>query len=192
MGELIMPFIRQVLVFVGGILVTKGLADESMVNELVGSLMAFVSACWMFYVRYNASKEKKVVVNPNAATQILFLPLALGALMMTGCATVEDGNSVVVVNAERSVKIAAETIDTFLKLEYENQAIYEAISPGIHKFANELRKNAPSYITNVRTLTKAFKANRTEENKANLTTAVAVLEAALREAQTHLANVNGK
>jgi hypothetical protein len=44
--EQILGIIRHALTFVGGIFVMKGLVDEPMVNEIIGSAMTLTGAIW--------------------------------------------------------------------------------------------------------------------------------------------------
>jgi len=38
--------IRHILTFAGGILITKGVIDESTTNEIIGGIIALLSAIW--------------------------------------------------------------------------------------------------------------------------------------------------
>ena len=40
--EVVLGIVRHVLTFVGGVLITKGLVDESTAQELVGSLVTTI------------------------------------------------------------------------------------------------------------------------------------------------------
>jgi hypothetical protein len=44
--EQIMGIIRHGLTFVGGILVMKGLVDDTMVSEIIGGIMTLTGAVW--------------------------------------------------------------------------------------------------------------------------------------------------
>jgi hypothetical protein len=44
--ERVLGIIRHTLTFVGGFLVMKGLADEVMVTEVVGSVVGLVGVIW--------------------------------------------------------------------------------------------------------------------------------------------------
>ena len=44
--EQIMGIIRHGLRFVGGILVMKGLVDDTMVSEIIGGIMTLTGAVW--------------------------------------------------------------------------------------------------------------------------------------------------
>lgn len=54
MKEQSLGVIRHVLTFVGGILVTKGLIDESLSQELLGGFMTVIGGVWSI-----VSKHKK-------------------------------------------------------------------------------------------------------------------------------------
>lgn len=96
-----------------------------------------------------------------------------------------------IVNAEKTTIIAKDSIDTFLKLERQNDAAYRQISPKIHQYAEYLRApvvfegvtipRGVSFLKSARNATKAFKYNRTSENEANLRTAYQTLQAVLSE-----------
>ncbi len=44
--EKILGIVRHVLTFAGGIIVMKGLADESLVQELSGALLTIIGGAW--------------------------------------------------------------------------------------------------------------------------------------------------
>lgn len=44
--EAIMSFVRHMLTFAGGILVTKGILDEGTSMEVIGGLMTVIGAIW--------------------------------------------------------------------------------------------------------------------------------------------------
>lgn len=50
-NEQIMSFIRQILLALGGGLVTKGYIDNGTLTAIVGGLMALGTAVWGLYVR---------------------------------------------------------------------------------------------------------------------------------------------
>ena len=64
------------------------------------------------------------------------LPLIL--LFAASCATVTSGDPVVV-NAERSVNLAFDTIDTFLYIEHHHAAELAQVSADVHVVAEALR-----------------------------------------------------
>jgi hypothetical protein len=46
MKDQLLGLIRHALTFVGGIVVTKGLIDESLSQEVIGGIMTLVGAVW--------------------------------------------------------------------------------------------------------------------------------------------------
>lgn len=46
MKEQILGIIRHVFTFVGGLLVAKGLVDESNITELSGAILSVIGAVW--------------------------------------------------------------------------------------------------------------------------------------------------
>ena len=44
--EQILGIVRHALTFVGGVVVMKGLVDETMVTEIIGGVMTLVGAVW--------------------------------------------------------------------------------------------------------------------------------------------------
>lgn len=103
------------------------------------------------------------------------------AAVLIGCGTIQPGADPIVVNAERVTASAVDTFDTFLKYEHNNRAALDSINPGIHKYANVLRRNGQKWLQTARAETQAYKYNRSETNKANLQTAIAVLQEAVNQ-----------
>jgi hypothetical protein len=110
------------------------------------------------------------------------LPLSLG---LTGCATIQPGNDPVVVNAERTTQLALDVFDTFLRWEYDNRLTLSA-TPEVRKAADHIRANGQDWLVTARTMTKAYKQNRTAQNKANLETAITVMRVAIDQARHYL------
>ena len=51
----LLGLIRHALTFVGGIVVTKGLIDESLFQELLGGIMTLVGAGWSIWEKKKAA-----------------------------------------------------------------------------------------------------------------------------------------
>lgn len=47
--EKILGIVRHTLTFVGGILIMKGIVDETIVTEIVGGVVALVGAIWSIF-----------------------------------------------------------------------------------------------------------------------------------------------
>ena len=49
--EQLLGIVRHSLTFIGGIFITKGLIDESILNELMGGVIALTGAIWSIVVK---------------------------------------------------------------------------------------------------------------------------------------------
>jgi hypothetical protein len=85
----------------------------------------------------------------------------------------------VVINSERAIGIAFDTVDGFLRWEHQNRA---AIPPKVHAVAQSLRRDAPDAFRNARAVLRAYKSNRSPEQKALLDTWLATLSELARVA----------
>jgi hypothetical protein len=47
--EQIQGIVRHVLTFVGGILVLQGIVEESLINELIGGVVALAGTLWSIF-----------------------------------------------------------------------------------------------------------------------------------------------
>lgn len=52
--EQVMGIVRHTLTFVGGLLITKGLIDESMLSEVVGALTTLSGVIWSIVAKNKA------------------------------------------------------------------------------------------------------------------------------------------
>jgi hypothetical protein len=52
--EQLLGIVRHSLTFIGGIFITKGLIDESILNELIGGAIALTGAIWSIVVKNKA------------------------------------------------------------------------------------------------------------------------------------------
>lgn len=128
-------------------------------------------------------------------TQRTIAPI-VALLLMAGCAGILPGNDPVVVNAERSTQLAVDTFNLIEKLEFDAYPALKladaASAAKIRTFVNGLRAHQAEWLASARTLTKAYKENRTTENAANLDTAIAVLTAATSTANQYIAEIKVK
>ena len=101
-------------------------------------------------------------------------------ILHTGCAPAGAvTGDPVVVNSERAIGIAFDAVDGFLRWEHQNRA---AIPPKVHTAAQSLRRDAPDAFRNARAVLRAYKTNRTPEQKALLDTWLATLSELARVA----------
>jgi hypothetical protein len=56
--EQVLGIVRHVLTFGGGLLLAKGYADEAIVQELVGGLVAVVGGIWSVIAKIKLSKNE--------------------------------------------------------------------------------------------------------------------------------------
>lgn len=92
----------------------------------------------------------------------------------------------IILRSEQLTRQALITFDTFLSLERNNEEFLKRVNPGIHAFAEKVREDGKSWILAMRTTTKAFKANRTSDNEANLKTAYQTLLSGYNQVKTLL------
>ena len=52
--EQLLGIVRHSLTFIGGIFITKGLIDESILNEVIGGAIALTGAIWSIVVKNKA------------------------------------------------------------------------------------------------------------------------------------------
>ncbi|HOP99132.1 MAG TPA: hypothetical protein PLK78_17075 [Verrucomicrobiota bacterium] len=95
---------------------------------------------------------------------VLLIGFGLAGTLLAGCGAfpvqVADGADPIVVNAEWTAENALNSIDQFLAWERNNEAALLAKDPGIHQAAEHFRANAKQWITDLRTQTKQYKADR--------------------------------
>jgi hypothetical protein len=121
-----------------------------------------------------------------AKGQAFILLCSVGAMpLLSGCALL-PGADPVVVRAEQATAVAVEIFHAFLKFELDNRAAL-AGTPEIRAAAERIGERGPDLLETARALTKAYKANRTADNKVAMETITATLEALAQEAQAHLA-----
>lgn len=104
------------------------------------------------------------------------------------------GADPIVVNAERDTNLAYDAFEAVKKADIDVYPAWKQIdakSAGAFRtYVNYIRANERTWLTTARTMTKAYKYNRTAENKANLDTAMKVVLAATKEANAYLVKAN--
>lgn len=110
----------------------------------------------------------------------------LALLALCACSTLDPSADSIVVRAEQTRDVAVATFDAFLQLEYENRELLWKVDPGIKHAADYIRLNERGWIKSLTVVIQSYKANRSAENRASLSTWLATVEEALRQAQEHL------
>lgn len=119
---------------------------------------------------------------------LLLISLCFAPMVfLTGCQTptgqTQSSGDPIVVNAEKTIAIAFDVVDAFLLWEYTNRA---AVSPDVRQVADRLREKGPDAFRNARSVLRAYKTNRSPEQKALLDTWLAtVLELAKVATETN-------
>lgn len=92
----------------------------------------------------------------------------------------------IILRAEQAAETAKVTFDTFVHLERDNESVLKQVNPQIHVYANTIRTHGIDWIVALRNATKAFKANRTADNRANLNTVLLTLLAAIGDTNSFI------
>jgi hypothetical protein len=119
--------------------------------------------------------------------KLLQITILVTLTAMLGCTSIAPGNDPLVVRSVQTVEIAAEVIDGYIHFEWVNRDTLWAVSRDFKRLADKLRDHSVPTMQSLRAATKAYKSNRTEENRASLVTAMAVAQALLTETETHFA-----
>ena len=85
-------------------------------------------------------------------------------------------------NSEKTIGIAFDAVDAFLRWEHAHR---RAVPSEVTKAADAIRKDAPDAFRNARSVLRAYKENRTPEQKALLDTWLATVNELARVAATY-------
>lgn len=118
---------------------------------------------------------------------LVALPVIIIPPLLTGCAAITPGHSAFVVRAEQTAEASFDIINGYLEFEKFNRNILWAKDHEFKHVADNLRTNSLPAIEALRVATKAYKQNRTSENKATLNTWLAVVDQLILQAQSQLA-----
>jgi uncharacterized protein (UPF0335 family) len=115
------------------------------------------------------------------AWALLLITVAVAfAIMVSGCSTtIAPGADPVVVRAEQTLEIAADTVDAFIRWERANET---KVSPEVHDIAETIRAEFPDKFRLTRAVLRAYKNNRSPEQKALLDAYLAALAEAVAQA----------
>lgn len=123
----------------------------------------------------------------KTAFQALLLAISLLVALVTlttGCTntpTTQIAGDPVVINAEKSIEISFLTIDAFLLWERQNAAI---VPPDVAKAATALRREAPDSFRNARAVLRAYKTDKTPQQRVLLDQWLATITELARVAST--------
>jgi hypothetical protein len=111
-------------------------------------------------------------------------------VVLTSCtqpAISQQSTDQIILRAEQTAQVARDTFNLFVHLERDNEAMLKSVNPAIHDYANTIRAHGLDWIDSLRAATKAFKANRTSQSQADLSTALATLTTAISETNKYIA-----
>jgi hypothetical protein len=131
-----------------------------------------------------------------AAISLLCVPfLETGCnktLNPSGVYAQQGGGGLVAYNTDLSITTAKDIFDAFLSWEKANRPAL-AKTPEVRQYADKIRSEAPAWFKSAVALSDAYKANPTTENLNAFNSAMAVIQAAVGQAQQYLsASVNAK
>lgn len=158
---------------------------DSLRRVAVGIILGLLA--WLAKVPIFAALEKwfPQLAPPKDIPPVVMLFLL--PLLFTGCAGVEPGSDPVVVNAERGLAVSVEVVQSFMNIDHAHRDWFKANAPDVHAAAETLRRKFPSAHDSALALIKAYKRNRTPENKASMLTAMALVNQLSIEASAWLA-----
>jgi hypothetical protein len=142
---------------------------------VAGSYLGFWELDEKFLVGLGAGGLMTLRAGMGKSVGLMGLIGLMGVMCLTsGCASVDRDQDPVVVRAEQTIQGTFALADAFLGWEENNRAMAPV---QVLVFADRLREEFPPANRAARRLVKAYKANRTPENRAELATALKVLEA---------------
>lgn len=144
-------------------------------------------------------------------TQLILIPFIAVSLAFSGCETTRAiykaategvnlsasgdlgvvGDDVIIVRTEQALNIALDTFDIFLKIEHDNREGLSKVSPKIHEFAENVRRNGKKWIKSAQAAKNAYRDNRTPQNHANLVTAYKTLQEAINQSKQYIEKHSG-
>jgi len=95
------------------------------------------------------------------------------AAPIVGCRTIQDGESNIVVRSEQTLDISFAVLDNFLRFV---DASSSELPVNVLLVADAIKRNAPVALRSANNLRRRYKDNLTPENRANLLTAICVVE----------------
>jgi hypothetical protein len=87
--------------------------------------------------------------------------MLVAAVLMTACPYIKPGEDPVLVNSERSMAVATDSIDALFKVDFQYGTAIDAKVPGWKGAVNELRVRAPGILNAANAAVKAYRAGLT-------------------------------
>jgi hypothetical protein len=110
----------------------------------------------------------------------------------TGVYNTNEMADVLVVTAQNTRKIALDVFDGLMTIEAHNEETLKALSPGIHKAAEEVRRNGPKWLDELSAAIADYQKERSATNGDKLKAALKLVDDALLSASKHLAEATRK
>jgi hypothetical protein len=122
----------------------------------------------------------------------VLLVLAFAAPGCSVFAPIAAGNDPVAVNAERSLKLADTTVDTFLKLEKANVELLQQSAPQVITFANQVRATYPTLSKQYEDAIREYETAGTSDAESKMNAALAALNTLLLDVRTYTQTIHAK
>lgn len=112
------------------------------------------------------------------------------ALVLSACGTLDKTGAYqgddILYKADLTITTSYQVLHGFVQWEYQNRGLLTD-QPTIKQAADQVRKNAQTWIGSAIALREAYAANPTPETRQSLTSALLILQAAMNEATKYLA-----
>lgn len=143
------------IVFLSGILMNLGIAKpDNWVRSLIFGLIAGAASIvihrkvlkgWIDADVFPVDDATKK--NPPSLPVIL-LPFLFAGALLSGCATVQPSNDVLVVRTEQTLTVAEGTFLFTLQVDNSDRGFWRTNAPAFHRFAEDLRTPTSYHGTN--------------------------------------------
>ena len=110
----------------------------------------------------------------------------------TGVYNAEAMADTLVVTAQNTRKIALDVFDGLATIEAHNEETLKALSPGIHKAAEEVRRNGSKWLDELSAAIADYQKERSAASGSRLKAALKVVDDALLSASKHLTEATRK
>jgi hypothetical protein len=109
--------------------------------------------------------------------EITYAAAIAAACLLAACVTPRQGQTVEI-RAEQVLAVSMSALDSFVAFEHRRRS---DVPPLVRDVAARVRLNAPRALDSANALRLAYKGNRSEDNRAGLLTALAVVESLVAE-----------